>query len=80
MQARAQRVVAVDDGDGARVAVFKLGGNGVGLDRGDNEAVVVDDVEVGDALLGGGVGGQLDQALLLEQEQGAGLVGVVGGG
>ena len=52
---------------------------GVGLHGDDVVAAVVDDVERAHALGGVRVIGELDQALLLEQEQGAGLVAVVGG-
>ena len=45
----------------------------------DVVAAVVDDVERAHALGGVRVIGKLDQALLLQQEQGAGLVAVVGG-
>ena len=78
-EAGLQSVVAVDDGDGAGVAVFKLCGNGVSLNGLDVVAAIIDDVEVADALLSGGILGQGDQAFLLEQEQCAGLVGVVSG-
>ena len=50
-----QSVVAVYDGDGAFVAVLELCGNGVGLDSLDIVAVVVNDVENGDALFKGSV-------------------------
>ena len=72
-------VVAVDDGDGAFVAVLELCGNGVSLDSLDIIAVVVNDVENGNALFKGSVLGQLYQAFLLEKEKSAGAVAVVSG-
>ena len=78
-EAGLQGVVAVYDGDGAFVAVLELCGNGVGLDSLDIVAVVVNDVENGDALFKGSVLGQLDQAFLLEEKKCAGAVAVVSG-
>ena len=79
LQAGLKRVVAVDDCDGAGVAVGEDGGNGIGLNGSDIVAAVVNDVEVVDALLGARVIGELYEAFLLEEEKCAGLVGVVSG-
>ena len=79
LQTGLDRVVAVDDGDGALIAACQLGRNGVCLDRGDVVAAVVDDVEVADALLSACILGESDEAFLLEEEKCAGLVGVVCG-
>ena len=77
MVAGSQRVVAVDDGDGALIGVGELCGDGVRLNSLNVVAVVVHDVQRGHALGSGGVLRQVDQALLLQQQQRAGLVGVV---
>ena len=79
LEARIQRVVVVDDGDGALGAVGKQGGNSVSLGGLNGVALGVLDVEYGGGGLNGGVLGQLNQALLLEQKQCAGLVGNVVG-
>ena len=79
VEAAGQGVVVVDDADGALIGILELGGDGLGVHGGDLVAAVVHDVEHGHAVIDGGVLGQGDQTLLLEQEQGAGAVGIVAG-
>ena len=79
VQTGLQSVVAVDNCDSAFIGVCQLCGDGVSLNSLNVVAAVINDVKVADALLSGGILGESDQAFLLEQEQCAGLVGVVSG-
>ena len=78
VQPGGQRVVPVDNGQRAGVAVRELCGNGLGLHGGDVVAMIVNDVERGHAVGRVRAVGKGDETLLREQEQGARLVAVVG--
>ena len=79
LEACGDGVVTVDNCHCAVVAVFKLCGDGFCLDLNNVVALVVHDVQSGNALFHARVSGQGDQAFLLQEQQSAGLVAVVGG-